>query len=913
MKQKMTFLRPLPLTCLIVLGLLLRTSGETVSVQNEAALKTAIQNGKTDIVLEKGFTTTGNLNIPAGTTVTLADGVTLTVYYDKNKITGKVTAHYLTGEGTIQISTKKRIITGTRHMLPVCGDEDTIANVYSGAIYQKTRIETEGSGGVEVTDISQKGKVNVYANIAWREDGAWENVACTQLRVAVFTTGETGVINGRSTLRGVYSNLPAAYVNAASTDVIVILENNLKLEIDENIHAKKELAKSIRIDAADNALEILANQVNNAANVTILNATLVSVPKLTNGGASFINCTTQTVTEFNANKTTYTSFVHMYDCANAPSVEASGNILTTTGAGICFYSGGPYATNNWSQNFHVYGGTYKADPSAYLVGDLAVTKLADKTWQVHAAAPAINVAKIGETEYATIQAAVDAATAGETVTLITDTELVEPVVVAAGKTVTIDLYGHDIAAPNGAFINHGTLKLEDNINYGDPGTVTTETGDLLVNDGTLNVTYGTYAGDIRLDGGRFTVHHGTFDGTIRTGANVTDAASVVNLRGGRYRHAVTALLADGYRETTHEGYLWVGRFPYAVVTDTYLTGAEKAWSLTGLPEDDLKIFAKTSTRREDYSDADWYRRAELISMLTPYTGDVIDCVISFDRAVKSGSLRVYMRTDAALNSPLDTDLAANERHSALIPRMTSHGYTPLSYSRFLTEKGKQAIAVGFENLSDDNAGTTCTIECHLCEKKNGVYVTKHVLASETVFFPWKEAIPPLRGDDTPETVASALAGTADPGLTSNITNVTAYTSYRNWATGLKGATADGVKASGTAWLSYALNATNLVATPIAGDLTVETIAPSSTDTGTFTLTLALKDVAIGVGTVPPEQMRENLSKVFNIEGASSLTPSAFSRDNVDYVFGTPADGKVTVGAKPIVATPAFFMRAKITP
>ena len=62
-------------------------------------------------------------------------------------------------------------------------------------------------------------------------------------------------------------------------------------------------------------------------------------------------------------------------------------------------------------------------------------------------------------------------------------------------------------------------------------------------------------------------------------------------------------------------------------------------------------------------------------------------------------------------------------------------------------------------------------------------------------------------------------------------------------------------------------------------------------------------------------MQANLSKVFGIEGSTSLDADSFSRDNVVYSFGAPADGKVTVEARPAVAPPngCFFMRAKMTP
>ena len=246
------------------------------------------------------------------------------------------------------------------------------------------------------------------------------------------------------------------------------------------------------------------------------------------------------------------------------------------------------------------------------------------------------------------------------------------------------------------------------------------------------------------------------------------------------------------------------------------------------------------------------------------------------------------------------------------------GNTLITYKTFLTDSKYRNLAAGIQNLSDENAGTVCTIEFQLCRTKNNVVTeTLYTLASVSYQFPWKDAIPELREDDTAKTVASALEGTADTRVAENITDVATYNSYRQWTSGVTastGATAAEVKASPNAWLSYALNTTNLVETPVADDVTVASIAPAAED-GAFRLSIAVKDVDIGAGNVSGEQMQANLSKVFGIEGSTSLDVNSFSRDNVVYSFGAPADGKVTVEARPAVAPPngCFFMRAKMTP
>ncbi|MBQ6342357.1 MAG: InlB B-repeat-containing protein [Anaerolineaceae bacterium] len=85
-------------------------------------------------------------------------------------------------------------------------------------------------------------------------------------------------------------------------------------------------------------------------------------------------------------------------------------------------------------------------------------------------------AAIGETGYLTVQAAVDAAQTGETVTLLKDVTIGAPVEIAAGKSLTLDLAGKTIdrglsgterGAPNGNVITvNGNLTLANSVGSG---------------------------------------------------------------------------------------------------------------------------------------------------------------------------------------------------------------------------------------------------------------------------------------------------------------------------------------------------------------------------------------------------------------------------------------------------------------
>ncbi len=115
----------------------------------------------------------------------------------------------------------------------------------------------------------------------------------------------------------------------------------------------------------------------------------------------------------------------------------------------------------------ISGGTFVGfDPSAspegegtsYLAPGYAPTDNGDGTYGVVAGA-----AQIGTKAYASLQAAIDAAQAGETVALLTDTT--ENVTIAATKQITLDLNGYTLNGgtgnTNATILNKGTLTITD--------------------------------------------------------------------------------------------------------------------------------------------------------------------------------------------------------------------------------------------------------------------------------------------------------------------------------------------------------------------------------------------------------------------------------------------------------------------
>ncbi len=123
-----------------------------------------------------------------------------------------------------------------------------------------------------------------------------------------------------------------------------------------------------------------------------------------------------------------------------------GNTVNVTGAGCLTYDMPVTSTMS------ITGGTFTVDPSAYVApGYMAVQS--GGTWTVQY----MGVAKIGNTGYATLQAAVDAAQNGDTIDILQDIQLttVSSTVngessikynVVVEKGITLDGHGHSITA-----------------------------------------------------------------------------------------------------------------------------------------------------------------------------------------------------------------------------------------------------------------------------------------------------------------------------------------------------------------------------------------------------------------------------------------------------------------------------------
>ena len=183
-----------------------------------------------------------------------------------------------------------------------------------------------------------------------------------------------------------------------------------------------------------------------------------------------------------------------------------------------------------------------------------------------------------------------------------------------------------------------------------------------------------------------------------------------------------------------------------------------------------------------------------------------------------------------------------------------------------------------------------------------------------------DVFPELGETATAAEITAALDGAADGALAANIADAADYGDFRNWARGV-GAAA--VKASGTAWLSFALGTDRLIGRDITSNdvhivsFKVADAAVTGGSLGTvrpasFAFEVAIDGVDVGSALVAKETLKANLKKVLGLEGAATLTPGAFSADNIEITFDMPVDGKARFTATPPPdAGNAFFMRVKI--
>ena len=233
------------------------------------------------------------------------------------------------------------------------------------------------------------------------------------------------------------------------------------------------------------------------------------------GKLTLTNCTVtggsgEVMTNANGNGTTVTNAavaISQHTTKKDIDVTITGGTYTATAA---VYQTNVQGTGSENVKVSIKSGTFKGAVSAETNNTIAVsggtfssavkeeycatgyipTANADGTYGVK---EGVYVAKVDNVKYETLQAAINAAKGGSTVRLLANVTLTETAVFPAGKTVHLNLVGHNITAAGTALRINGTTDIQST---GGVGTIES-TGNVAVavgNNASLTVYSGTLKG-----------------------------------------------------------------------------------------------------------------------------------------------------------------------------------------------------------------------------------------------------------------------------------------------------------------------------------------------------------------------------------------------------------------------------------
>jgi len=289
----------------------------------------------------------------------------------------------------------------------------------------------------------------------------------------------------------------------------------------------------------------------------------------------------EVVTNANGNGTTVTNAavaISQHTTKKDIDVTITGGTYTATAA---VYQTNVQGTGSENVKVSIKSGTFKGAVSAETNNTVAVsggtfssavkeeycatgyipTANADGTYGVK---EGVYVAKVDNVKYETLQAAIDAAKGGSTVRLLANVTLTETAVFPAGKTVHLNLVGHNITATGTALRINGTTDIQD----------TNKTG-TIESTGNVAVAVG--------DNASLTVYSGTLKG--REGAVITGTSTGAKIE---IRKNATLIATDnaviagnGSQRDGNPNTILVkgGTFIGGIVTDGYIAcGIYAPWN-----------------------------------------------------------------------------------------------------------------------------------------------------------------------------------------------------------------------------------------------------------------------------------------------------------------------------------------------
>ena len=306
------------------------------------------------------------------------------------------------------------------------------------------------------------------------------------------------------------------------------------------------------INAKTMGVQVCAGSLNISGDQTAITVTGDAVPKTENDGAIQDGAAISIV-----NRTGYKGL---------DKIEVTGGKFKSNGtnAAIKAYDWANNTESTFTANdkVAVSGGTFtSAVKEEYCAPGYIPTTNSDGTYGVK---EGVYVAKVDNVKYETLQAAINAAKGGSTVRLLANVTLTETAVFPAGKTVHLNLVGHNITATGTALLINGTTDIQST---GGVGTIES-TGNVAVAVGN-NASLTVYSG--KLMGREGAVITGTSTGAkieIRTKATLIATDNAVIAGNGSQRDGKpNTILVKG------------GTFIGGIVTDGYIAcGIYAPWN-----------------------------------------------------------------------------------------------------------------------------------------------------------------------------------------------------------------------------------------------------------------------------------------------------------------------------------------------
>ena len=290
-----------------------------------------------------------------------------------------------------------------------------------------------------------------------------------------------------------YATLKAAFEGAKDGDTVTLLKDVETNNIEDTEEARIIIEKAITLNLNDKTIRTPNDMGNNNKNfcALIIDAD-VTINATAEGGINTGTNGGYAINVRNGAKLTINGGTY-YGGGTAVQVQ-KGTLIINDGTFACE----PYsAWKDGTAKISIKGGTFvKFDPSdsasenphgKFLAEGYGVKQDGDNYIVTEP------VAAIGDTKYPTLAAAITAAEAGGTVTLLKD--VTGMAVIPSGETVTIDLSGHTITRTvtsgennkiyPALYVNGGTLTLDDT-SEGKTGRVLSEITDTTVSGAMSN-------------------------------------------------------------------------------------------------------------------------------------------------------------------------------------------------------------------------------------------------------------------------------------------------------------------------------------------------------------------------------------------------------------------------------------------